>query len=67
MGHNIRGLIIAIRIAAVAAMVVTVSFLWHVMTSLPWQADCVIAAASALAFSYKFEREGDDESSERLG
>jgi hypothetical protein len=39
-------------------MVVTVSLLWHLMTVLPWQVDCVIAAASALAFAYKFERAG---------
>ena len=55
MDHNIRGLIIALRIVAVVAMVVIVSLLWRLMTSLSWQADCVIAAASALAFSYKFE------------
>ncbi|MGH9145506.1 MAG: hypothetical protein ACRD1Q_02260 [Vicinamibacterales bacterium] len=60
MGHNIRGLIIAIRIVAFAATVVIVSLLWQVMTRLSWQVDCVIAAASALAFSYKFERDGDE-------
>jgi hypothetical protein len=58
VGPNINGLIIALRIVAIATMVVTVSLLWHLMTVLPWQVDCVIAAASALAFAYKFERGG---------
>ena len=53
-----NGLIIALRVVAVAAMVVTVSLLWQLMTRLPWQVDCVIAAASALAFAYRFERGG---------
>jgi hypothetical protein len=59
VGHNINinGLIIALRVVAVVVMVVTVSLLWHLMTVLPWQIDCIIAAASALAFAYKFERD----------
>ena len=56
MTHHIRGLIISLRVFFVAIMVLTVSLLWHLMTRLPWQIDCVIAAISALAFSYKFER-----------
>jgi hypothetical protein len=49
--------IITIRILAVVVMVASVAALCNFMLWLPWQIDCVIAAAAACAFAYKFERE----------
>jgi hypothetical protein len=37
-------------------MITSVFLLSRIMLWLPWQADCAIAAASALAFAYRFER-----------
>jgi hypothetical protein len=54
-------MIIALRVVAVVAMVVAVTLMWRVMQVLPWQVDCVIAGAMALAFAYRFEREEDSE------
>jgi hypothetical protein len=52
-----RPVIIAIRILAAVVMVASVAALCNVMLWLPWQIDCVIAAAAAWGFAYKFERE----------
>ena len=51
-----RAAIITIRLAALVVVVATVSAIWNFMMWLPWQIDCAIAAASAFAFAYKFER-----------
>lgn len=56
-------IIIGLRLLAVVLTVVVVSLMWRVMSVLPWQVDCVIAAAGALAFAYRFEREQDSEGS----
>ena len=52
--------IIALRLVAVAAMILVVWMLWQVMLILPWPVDCLIAGAAALAFAYRFERGQDD-------
>jgi len=57
MNSHMRLIVISLRLGAVALMILTVCLLSRVMLWLPWQADCVIAAASALAFAYRFERE----------
>ena len=49
--------VLGLRIVAVLAVIVLVPLIWRLMLWLPWQADCVIAAAAAFAFAYKFERE----------
>jgi hypothetical protein len=56
MNSRTRLIVISLRLGTVALMIVTVYLLSRVMLWLPWQADCVIAAASALAFAYRFER-----------
>jgi hypothetical protein len=53
----VRVMIIGIRLAAVAVVAIVVPLLWKALLWLPWQADCGIAAASAFAFAYVFERE----------
>ena len=58
MNTRLRASIVAIRVAALIIMVAGVTALWNFMVWLPWQVDCVIAAAAAFAFAYKFEREG---------
>ena len=52
-----RAAIIVIRFAALVVIIAGVTALWNFMLWLPWQIDCLIAAAAALAFAYKFERE----------
>jgi hypothetical protein len=52
-----RASLITIRVAAVVVIVATVCALWNFMLWLPWQIDCGLAGASALAFAYTFERE----------
>jgi uncharacterized membrane protein HdeD (DUF308 family) len=59
MFKNRRLVIGIIRVAAAVVMVFTVMALWNFMLWLPWQVDCVIAAAAAMAFAYRFERESD--------
>jgi hypothetical protein len=49
--------IIGLRITALLVTIVVIPALWRLMLWLPWQADCLIAAASSLAFAYAFERE----------
>ena len=49
--------VLGLRIVAALAVIVLVPLIWRLMLWLPWQADCVIAAAAAFAFAYKFERE----------
>jgi hypothetical protein len=51
-----RLIIIGLRCGAVILMIVSVYALSALMRSLPWQADCALAAASAFAFAYRFER-----------
>ena len=57
MTPKMRVIVISLRFAAVAVMIASVYLLSRVMLWLPWEADCVIAAAAALAFAYRFERE----------
>jgi hypothetical protein len=52
-----RIIVVSLRLGAVVLMVVSAYVLSRVMLWLPWQADCLIAAACALAFAYRFERE----------
>jgi hypothetical protein len=52
-----RASIIIIRLAALVVLMASVAALWNFMLWLPWQLDCLIAAAAAFAFAYKFERE----------
>ena len=59
MLKDVRLVIGMIRLAAVVVMVSTVMALWNVMLWLPWQVDCVISAAAAMAFAYRFERGSD--------
>jgi hypothetical protein len=56
MNNRTHLIVIALRLGAVTLMIVTVYLLSRVMLWLPWEADCVIAAAAALAFAYRFER-----------
>jgi hypothetical protein len=57
MDSHARALIVVIRLAALVVMIASVAALWNFMLWLPWQVDCVLAAAAAFAFAYKFERE----------
>ncbi len=50
-------LIVGLRVFAVVVMIIALSLIWRAMATLPWQVDCVIAAAAAFAFAYRFERE----------
>jgi hypothetical protein len=50
--------VLALRLSALIAIILVVPLLWRLMLWLPWQVDCVIAAAGAFAFAYAFEREG---------
>ncbi len=50
-------LVISLRIAAILAVILIVPAMWRLMLWLPWQVDCLLAAAAAFAFAYKFERE----------
>ena len=52
-----RAAIIAIRLSALVVFLASVGALWNFMLWLPWQVDCVLAVAAALAYAYKFERE----------
>ena len=45
MNSRIRLIVVSLRLGAVTLMVVTVYLLSRVMLWLPWQADCLIAAA----------------------
>ena len=62
MNGRARMMILGLRLLAVVVMIAVVSLMWRVMAILPWQVDCLIAAAAALAFAYRFEREGRSES-----
>ena len=59
MNQRIRRTILSLRLTAVALMIAATYLLWIVMVRLSWQVDCLIAAAAAVAFAYKFEREVD--------
>lgn len=52
-------IILGLRLTAVAVSVIVVAELWRLMAWLPWQVDCLIAAAAAIGFAYRFEREAD--------
>jgi hypothetical protein len=52
-----RSSVVALRLAAILVTVIIVPLLWRLMLWLPWQIDCLIAVAGALAFAYRFERE----------
>jgi hypothetical protein len=56
MDNHQRVLVVLLRVGAIFTMIVAASLLWRLMAALPWQVDCAIAAASALAFAYRFER-----------
>ncbi len=49
--------VLGIRLSAVLLIIFVVPLLWRVMQWLPWQIDCLVAAAAAFAFAYAFERE----------
>jgi hypothetical protein len=49
--------VLGLRILALLVVIVVVPILWRLMLWLPWQVDCLIAAAAAFAFAYTFERE----------
>ena len=49
--------VLTLRIAASLVIILVVPLLWRFMLWLPWQLDCVLAAAAAFAFAYTFERE----------
>ena len=51
--------ILGLRLTALALMAILVGLLWRVMAWLPWQVDCLIAAAAAGGFAYRFEREAE--------
>ena len=53
---TVRALLAWLRFGAALSVVIVVPVLWRVMSWLPWQIDCLIAAAAALAFAYRFER-----------
>jgi len=50
-------IVLGLRLIAILVVLVVVPLLWRIMSWLPWQVDCLVAAASALAFAYRFERE----------
>jgi hypothetical protein len=52
-----RALLVTLRLGAILLILIVVPLLWRLMQWLPWQADCLIATASAFAFAYRFERE----------
>ena len=52
-------IILGLRLLAVTVMVIVVAVLWRIMAWLPWQVDCVLAAAAAGGFAYRFEREAE--------
>jgi hypothetical protein len=52
--------VLGLRILAVLVIMFVVPILWRLMLWLPWQVDCLIAAAAAFAFAYTFEREDRD-------
>ena len=56
MNTRLRATLVGLRIAALLTAAVIVIALWHLMSAMPWQLDCVVAAAAALAFAYRFER-----------
>ena len=45
-----------LRLAAVALIAALLPLLWRLMLWLPWEADCLAAGATALAFAYRFEQ-----------
>jgi hypothetical protein len=51
-------LIIGLRLVAIVVGATVLSLTWAAMSLLPWEADAVIAVLAALAWAYKFEREG---------
>ena len=57
MDTRIRASLVTLRMFAIVVMIASVTALWNFMLWLPWQVDCVLAAAAAFAFAYKFERE----------
>jgi hypothetical protein len=57
MNTRMRIVVVSLRLGAIVLMVASAYLLSRLMLWLPWQADCVIAAACALAFAYRFERE----------
>jgi hypothetical protein len=57
MGIPVRRAIIVMRMSALIVLIASVGALWNLMSWLPWQIDGLIAAAAALAFAYRYERE----------
>jgi hypothetical protein len=56
MDRRMRLVILGLRLGAVTLMISTTYLLSGLMLSLPWQVDCMIAAAAAATFAYTFER-----------
>ena len=59
MNHRMRLVILGLRLGAVTLMILAAYLLSAIMLRLSWQTDCIIAAAAAAAFAYKFERASD--------
>lgn len=57
MPTSTRAAILTIRLAAIVVMIASMLALWNFMRWLPWQVDCLLATAAALAFAYTFEHE----------
>jgi len=57
VGMSGRVSIIVIRVAALVVLIASVGALWNFMLWLPWQVDCILGVAAALAYAYTFERE----------
>ena len=56
MNTRLRATIVGLRIVALITAAIIVIALWRLMSAMPWQIDCAVAAAAALAFAYRFER-----------
>jgi hypothetical protein len=40
--------------------IASVVAIWRMMSALPWEIDCLIAAAATLAWAARFEHEGKE-------
>jgi hypothetical protein len=54
MSHRTR--LAFLRLGAIVLITALVPLLCRLMLWLPWEADCMLAGAAALAFAYRFEQ-----------
>jgi hypothetical protein len=54
MSHRTR--LVLLRLGAIVLITALVPLLARLMLWLPWEADCMLAGAAALAFAYRFEQ-----------